>query len=184
MSIGADGSIGEGQPVALTAADHDLDGVAEEPACGSRVAQIACAFQVFPCDLEGISSSWERETVMGGKRIRAIRVPSHLRLARAVGIYAHQMASSTIYDCRNESCLGFPLQRPCHGPTRTAKRTAACLQAGSRDGTAGGRASALGPDPALLREASGFRADPRAPKRSRRTSGSATPTAGGVAWCR
>ena len=54
MSIGADGSIGEGQPVALTAADHDLDGVAEEPACSGGVAQIARAFQVFPRDLEGV----------------------------------------------------------------------------------------------------------------------------------
>jgi hypothetical protein len=54
MSIGADGSIGEGQAVALTAADHDLDGVAEEPACGSRVARFARALQVFPRDLEGV----------------------------------------------------------------------------------------------------------------------------------
>jgi hypothetical protein len=52
--IGADGAIGEGQPVALSPADHGLDGVAEEPACRGVIAQFARAFQVFPCDLERV----------------------------------------------------------------------------------------------------------------------------------
>jgi hypothetical protein len=57
-----------------------------------------------------------------------------------------------------------------NGSTRQAQRTATRLPAGPRDGSAGGRASALGSDPALLREASGLRADPRA-RRDRRRKG-------------
>jgi hypothetical protein len=52
--IGADGTIGEGQPTALTPADHGLDRVAEKSASSSGVAQFACAIEVFPGDLEGI----------------------------------------------------------------------------------------------------------------------------------
>jgi hypothetical protein len=51
--IGADGTIGECQPAALTTADHGLDRVAEKPACNSAVAQFARALEVFPGDLEG-----------------------------------------------------------------------------------------------------------------------------------
>jgi len=75
----ADGAIGEGQPAALTTADHGLDGVAEEPACRSGVAKFTRALKVFPGDLEGTSNR-ESETVMVGKRIQTTRVPSHLRL--------------------------------------------------------------------------------------------------------
>jgi hypothetical protein len=52
--IGADGAIGEGQPVALSPADHGLDGVTEEPACRSVIAEFARPLQVFPGDLEGV----------------------------------------------------------------------------------------------------------------------------------
>ena len=52
--IGGDGSIGEGQPAALTPTDHGLDGVAEEPARSSGVAQFAGSLKVFPSDLEGV----------------------------------------------------------------------------------------------------------------------------------
>jgi hypothetical protein len=52
--IGADGSIGEGQPVALSPADHGLDCVTEEPACRSVIAEFARPLQVFPGDLEGV----------------------------------------------------------------------------------------------------------------------------------
>ena len=52
--IGADGAIGEGQPASLAPTDHGLDGVAEEPACRSGVAEFARALKVFPGDLEGV----------------------------------------------------------------------------------------------------------------------------------
>jgi hypothetical protein len=51
--IGADGTVREGQTVALTSADHDLDSVAEEAAGGIGVAQFAGALKIFPGDLEG-----------------------------------------------------------------------------------------------------------------------------------
>jgi hypothetical protein len=46
--IGTDGPVGEGQTVALTPADHDLDDVAEKAAGGIGVAQFAGALEVFP----------------------------------------------------------------------------------------------------------------------------------------
>jgi hypothetical protein len=52
--IGADGSIGEGQSVALPPADHGLDGITEKPACRSVIAEFARPLQVFPGDLEGV----------------------------------------------------------------------------------------------------------------------------------
>jgi hypothetical protein len=50
--VGDNGSIGEGQPAALAPADHGLNGVAEEPACRSGIAQVAGPLQIFPRDLE------------------------------------------------------------------------------------------------------------------------------------
>jgi hypothetical protein len=50
--VGDNGSIGEGQPAALAPADHGLNGVAEEPACRSGIAQFAGPLQIFPRDLE------------------------------------------------------------------------------------------------------------------------------------
>jgi hypothetical protein len=38
----------------MTPADHVLDGVAEEPACRSGIAEFAGPLQIFPGDLEGI----------------------------------------------------------------------------------------------------------------------------------
>jgi hypothetical protein len=52
--LGGDGAIGEGQPAALTPADHGLDGVAKKPTCRSGVAEFAGPLQIFPGDLKGL----------------------------------------------------------------------------------------------------------------------------------
>ena len=57
--VSADGEIGERQPAPLAAADHSLDGVAEEPARRSSISKFARPLEVFPGDLE---RSWESES--------------------------------------------------------------------------------------------------------------------------
>jgi hypothetical protein len=78
---------------------------------------------------------------MVGKRIRPMRVPS-----RHVDPYM---------------VVGKRLTPMIMDQARTTQRTATRFPAGSRDGTAGGGPSPLGADSALLREAFGFRANPR-----------------------
>jgi hypothetical protein len=81
--ICADGAIGEGQPAALTTADHDLDRVADEPACRTRVAKFTRALQVFPSNLEGFLKQLRKGDAHGWKTnsSRARSISSALRQA-------------------------------------------------------------------------------------------------------